>query len=166
MPTSASEYEYIVCDPDKCVGCQICEYICSYVKTGEFNTYRSRIRTVRIAPVVTTSIACRTCEDAPCVVACPRKALTQSAETGIVHVDEDACDGCGWCIEACDFGAISLNPQTKLGEICDLCEELEEGPQCVKWCPKDALTLATPEMVAQKARKTAVAMLLQELVAG
>ena len=45
-------------------------------------------------------------------------------------------------------------------------EDLEEGPQCVKWCPKDALTLATPEMVAQKARKTAVAMLLQELVAG
>jgi len=166
MPTSASKYQYIVCDPGKCVGCQICEYICSYVKTGEFNTYRSRIRTVRIPPVVDTAIACRACEDAPCVVACPRDALTQDEETGVIHVDGDACDGCGWCIEACDFGAISLNPATKEAEICDLCEDLEDGPQCVKWCPKDALSLATPEMVAQKARKEAVALLLQELVTG
>jgi Fe-S-cluster-containing hydrogenase component 2 len=166
MPTSASKYQYIVCDPDLCVGCQICEYICSFVKTGEFNTYRSRIRVVRIPPVVMTSITCRTCEDAPCVVACPRDALTQIQETGAIQVDEDACDGCGWCIEACDFGAISLNPATKLGEICDLCVDEEDGPQCVKWCPKEALSLSTAEIVAQKARKGAVSQLLQELVAG
>jgi len=166
MPASTSKYQYITCDPDKCVGCQLCEYICSYTKTGEFNTYRSRIRTVRIPPVVTISIACRTCEDPPCVIACPRKALTQSGETGIIHVDEDACDGCGWCIEACDFGAISLNAETKLGEICDLCEDLEDGPQCVKWCPKDALTLSTAERVAQKVRREVVTNLLQELMAS
>ena len=164
MPTSASKYQYVVCDPDKCVGCQVCEYICSQTKTGEFNSYRSRIRTVRIAPVVVTSIACRTCEDAPCVIACPREALVQDTDTGIIRMDEDACDGCGWCIEACDFGAISLNPQTKLAEICDLCEDLEEGPQCVKWCPKEALILSTPETVAQRARREAVTLLLQELV--
>ena len=166
MPTTTSKYQNIVCDPDKCVGCQLCEYICSYVKTGEFNTYRSCIRVVRIPPVVATSISCRTCEDAPCVVACPRDALTQSTETGVIHVDDDACDGCGWCIEACDFGAISLNPGTKLAEICDLCADQEDGPQCVKWCPKDALTLSTAEMVAQKVRREAVAGLLQELVAS
>jgi len=166
MPTSTSTYQNIVCDPDECMGCQLCEYICSYVKTGEFNSYRSLIRTVRIVPIVTISIACRTCEDAPCVISCPRKALSQSPETGIIYIDEDACDGCGWCIEACDFGAISLNPETKLVEICDLCEDLEDGPQCVKWCPKDALTLATTEMVAQKARRKAVAQLLQELIAS
>jgi Fe-S-cluster-containing hydrogenase component 2 len=166
MPTSASKYQYIVCDPDLCVGCQICEYVCSHVKTGEYNTYRSRIRMVRIPPVVMTSISCRTCEDAPCVVACPRDALTQSQVTGVIQVDDDACDGCGWCIEACDFGAISLNPADKLAEICELCEDQEDGPQCVKWCPKEALSLSTAEMVAQKARKGAVTQLLQELVAG
>jgi hypothetical protein len=36
----------------------------------------------------------------------------------------------------------------------------------VKWCPKEALTLSTAEIVAQKARKEAVTQLLQELVAG
>jgi Fe-S-cluster-containing dehydrogenase component len=165
MPTSTSKYQYIACDSEKCVGCQLCEYVCSYTKTGEFNTYRSRIRSVRIGHTVMMSIACRTCENPPCVIACPRKALSQNPETGIIHVDKDACDGCGWCIEACDFGAISINPETKLAEICDLCEDLEDGPQCVKWCPKDALTVGTAEQLAQRVRKEAVSQLLQEQVA-
>lgn len=152
MPTSTSKYQYITCDPTKCVGCQICEYICSYTKTGEFNTYRSRIRTVRAEEVLITAVACRTCEDAPCVIACPRDALTQDPLTGIIHIDANLCDGCAWCIEACDFGAISINPESKLAEICNQCEDVEEGPQCVKWCPKEALELTNPDRRAQKAR--------------
>ncbi|MCR4407715.1 MAG: 4Fe-4S dicluster domain-containing protein [Anaerolineae bacterium] len=153
MPTSTSKYRYVANDPTKCVGCQFCEYICSYTKTGEFNTYRSRIRTVRAEEILITSITCRTCEDAPCVIACPRDALSQDPVTGIIHVDASRCDGCAWCVEACDFGAISINPETKLAEICDQCEDLEDGPQCVKWCPKEALSLTTPDQRAQRARR-------------
>jgi Fe-S-cluster-containing hydrogenase component 2 len=153
MPTSTSKYRYVTCDAAKCVGCQLCEYICSYTKTGEFNTYRSRIRTVRAEEILVTAVTCRTCEDAPCVIACPRDALTQDQLTGIIHIDASRCDGCTWCIEACDFGAISINPDTKLAEICDQCEDLEEGPQCVKWCPKEALELTTPDQRAQEARR-------------
>ena len=152
MPTSTSKYRYITCDATKCVGCQLCEYICSHNKTGEFNTYRSRIRTVRVHEILITAVACRTCEDAPCVVACPRDALTQDGVTGVIHVDANRCDGCAWCVEACDFGAISINPDTKQAEMCNLCEDVEEGPQCVKWCPKDALELTTPDQRAQRAR--------------
>ncbi len=152
MVTSTSRYAYIACDATKCIGCQLCEYICSYTKTGEYNSYRSRIRTVRVDEILITAVACRTCEDAPCVIACTRDALSQDPETGIIHVDAERCDGCAWCIEACDFGAISINPATKMAEICDLCEGEEDGPQCVKWCPKDALELTTPDQRAQKAR--------------
>jgi len=150
---STSKYQYITCDPEKCVGCQICEYVCSYNKIGEFNTFRSRIRTVREHKVLMTAVACRTCEDAPCVIACPRDALTQDADTGVIRVDTGRCDGCAWCIEACDFGAISINPRTKLAEICDLCEDEEDGPQCVKWCPKEALELTTADKRAQRTRR-------------
>jgi Fe-S-cluster-containing hydrogenase component 2 len=101
--------------------------------------------------VLITAIACRTCEDAPCVSVCTRDALTQDPETGVIEVDAELCDGCAWCIEACDFGAISINPLTKLAEMCDLCEDQEE-PQCVKWCPKDALELTTPDQRAQRTR--------------
>ena len=150
---STSKHEYIACDPEKCVGCQICEYVCSQNKTGEFNTFRSRIRTIREHKVLMTAVACRTCEDAPCVIACPRDALTQDADTGVIRVDTGRCDGCAWCIEACDFGAISINPRTKLAEICDLCEDEEDGPQCVKWCPKEALELTAPDRRAQRTRR-------------
>ncbi len=150
---STSKYQYIACDPEKCVGCQICEYVCSYNKTGEFNTFRSRIRTVREHKILMTAVACRTCEDAPCVIACPRDALTQDPDTGVIRVDAGRCDGCAWCIEACDFGAISINPRTKLAEICDLCEDEEDGPQCVKWCPKEALELTVSDRRAQRTRR-------------
>jgi Fe-S-cluster-containing hydrogenase component 2 len=152
MVTSTSKYAYIACDATKCIGCQLCEYICSYTKTGEYNTYRSRIRTVRVDEILITAVACRTCEDAPCVIACTRDALTQDPETGLISVDAERCDGCAWCIEACDFGAISINPATKMAEMCDQCQDQEDGPQCVIWCPKDALELTTPDQRAQKAR--------------
>ncbi|MFP3896868.1 MAG: 4Fe-4S dicluster domain-containing protein [Anaerolineales bacterium] len=156
-------YEHIVCDPDKCMGCRLCEYACSVTKTGSFDPSRSRIRVVRIEPVTMTAIACRLCEDAPCILACPRDALTRSEENGIILVDEDECDGCGWCVEACEFGAVVLNPTTKNAEICDLCPD-EEEPPCITICPKDALSLSTPETLRQKARRNVVARLFEELL--
>ena len=163
MPTSTSKYQYITCDSSKCVGCQICEYICSHTKTGEFNSYRSRIRTVRAQEVLVIAVSCRTCEDAPCVIACPRDALTQDATTGVIRIDPNRCDGCTWCIEACDFGAISINPESKLAEICNQCEDEEDGPQCVKWCPKEALELTTPDRRAQRSRHK---LAIEEVLGG
>ncbi len=156
-------HRHIVCDPDKCIGCQLCEYICSATKEGEFDTLRSRIRNVRIEPTVMLSVSCRNCEDAPCVVACPRDALSQRPDIGTIRVDADRCNGCGWCVSACEFGAILLNPRTKKVAMCDLCADNTE-PQCVIYCPKEALSLATPEEVAQKSRRQVVARLLQELL--
>lgn len=161
----AVQHPFIVCDPDKCIGCQMCELICSATKHGEFAPLLSRIRNVRIYPITMMSVACRLCEDPPCVTACPRQALSQSEETGIIIVDKELCNGCGWCIEACDFGAIILNPAEKVVEICDLCQDLGE-PQCVRFCLKEALSLSTPEQVAQKARREVVARLLEELLAS
>ncbi|HOG57910.1 MAG TPA: 4Fe-4S dicluster domain-containing protein [Anaerolineaceae bacterium] len=155
--TSTSKYAYIECDPNLCVGCQLCEYMCSFTKTGEYNSFRSRIRTVRVDEVLISAIACRTCENAPCVIVCPRDALTQDPDLGIIRVDSTKCDGCAWCVEACDFGAISINPATTLAEICDLCETHPEGPQCVKWCPKEALTMTTADQRAQRNRKKLIA---------
>lgn len=153
-------YPHIVCDPDKCTGCRMCELACSMVKEGAFAPLLSRIRNVRIEPVVQMTVSCQLCQDPPCVIACPQQALSQSEETGVIVIDEDLCTGCGWCIEACPFGAIALNPATKVVTICDLCQD-EEEPQCVKFCLKEALELSTTEMTAQKSRKEAVVDLLR-----
>jgi electron transport protein HydN len=138
--------------------------VCSYTKTGEYNTYRSRIRTVRVDEVLITAMACRTCDNAPCVTACPQDALSQDPATGIIHINAQKCDACAWCVEACDFGAISINPESRLAEICDQCEDQEDGPQCVLWCPKEALKLTTPEQEAQKARREALKSIKNEVL--
>lgn len=157
-------YQHIICDPTKCIGCRMCEYACSMAKTNAFDPALSRIRVVRIEPITMTAISCRLCADAPCIIACPRDALSRSEKNGTILVDEDKCDGCGWCVEACDFGAVVLNPVTRNAEICNLCADQEEGPQCVRFCPKEALSLATPEVLRQQARREVVARLFEELL--
>ena len=154
------ERKFVTADPDKCVGCQVCEYVCSMTKDKVFNPLKSRIRVVRINQLANLAVTCRLCEDPPCVAACPRDALTQS-ETGVIIVDKDKCNGCGWCIEACDYGAIMLHPENKIVYVCDLCKEKGE-PQCVKWCPEEALEVTTSDVLAQKARITAVKKLFHE----
>ena len=157
-------YQHVICDPDKCIGCRICEYVCSATKTGSFDPSLSLIRVVRIEPITMTAIACRLCQDAPCILACPRDALSRSDRDGVILVDEDKCDGCGWCLEACEFGAVVLNPLTKKAEICDLCRDEEDGPRCVEFCPKEALSVATPEVLRQQMRRQVVARLFEELL--
>jgi Fe-S-cluster-containing hydrogenase component 2 len=79
--------------------------------------------------------------------------LSQSPETGIIIVDDEHCNGCAWCVEACDFGSIQLHPETKAAFVCDLCDG---KPQCVEWCPEEALDFITDQIRAQKARISAI----------
>jgi len=112
-----------------------------------------------MGPLVNLSITCRHCEDPACVAACPKEALSQEEKTGVIMVDEDKCNGCSWCIEACPFGAMLLHPKKKVVSTCDNCKDLGE-PQCVKWCPEEALEFLTADVLAQKSRQTAVKNLL------
>ncbi len=129
----------IQCDSEKCVGCDICEYACSFEKEGIFNPLKSRIRAVRMNVTFNTAVTCKACLNAPCVAACPEEALSQSKQTGTVTVDEAKCKGCDWCIEACQYGALTLHPTTRKPLICDACGG---DPKCVQTCPESALSLS------------------------
>jgi TPP-dependent indolepyruvate ferredoxin oxidoreductase alpha subunit len=131
--------QFVNCEPEKCISCVVCEYACSMEKEKVFNPLKSRIRALRLDPLSNVALACRACKEAPCVAACPEKALTQSAETGVVTVDEDKCNGCGWCIGTCKYGAITLHPDTQKVIVCDMCNG---EPACVLWCPEGALSLS------------------------
>jgi len=152
---------YISCDPQICTGCQLCEFACSAVKTGEFNIELSRIKLVRLKSDLMMSLTCRFCEDAPCIAACPRQALSWDEEQGIIILNKVRCTGCGWCLEACDFGAITIDPHTKSALICDLCVGREE-PRCVEVCPKEALKITSFEVTGQEARLKAMKRLSTE----
>ncbi len=131
--------QFVSCDPQKCVGCVVCEYACSMEKEKVFNPLKSRIRAIRLDPLSNAAIACKACKEAPCVAACPEKALTQSLETGVVMVNEDKCNGCGWCIETCKYGAITLHPNKQKVIVCDICNG---EPECVQFCPEGALNIS------------------------
>jgi len=154
----------IVCDPDKCNGCRICEYVCSFASESVLNIKKSRIRVVRIEPFLNLAVACRKCEEPPCVKACPRDALTQKPN-GVIVVDENKCNGCGWCVETCPFGVIRLHLDKRKVVICDYCEK-QGYPRCVEHCPKDALKYVTLDQAARELSKKAVQTLLQELAVG
>ena len=146
------KWKFVSGDPSKCVGCCVCEYVCSMKNEATYNPTKSRIRVVRLNPFVNLAITCRFCEDPLCITACPRTALKQSEKTGVIIVDESFCNGCGWCVEACEFGAIQLHPKTRVAFVCNLCDG---EPQCVEWCPEQALDFTTEQVLAQKARISA-----------
>jgi Fe-S-cluster-containing dehydrogenase component len=69
-------------------------------------------------------------------------------EDGIVIVDNEKCNGCGLCVYACPYGAMSFNELTKVVGKCNLClERLEYGiePSCVQHCIGGALRYVTQE---------------------
>ena len=117
-----------------CVGCRICELVCSLHHYGVINPRRARIRVYRLEDRDRIE-TCRFCDDPKCVEACPTGAMR--LEDGRAALDREKCVLCGKCVEACPVpGALSIFE----GELlkCDLCGG---EPECVKYCPTGALTI-------------------------
>ncbi|MBD3202891.1 hypothetical protein GF327_01240 [Candidatus Woesearchaeota archaeon] len=130
----------IVCDNEKCTGCRICEYVCAAVHEEKLNPRLSRIRTVRIDPVFDLAMSCRKCDNPKCLDACARNAISQDPETKLISIDKEKCDGCGYCVDQCRFGVLSIGIDDKVAIVCDTCREKNDGkPACVDYCPKEAL---------------------------
>jgi indolepyruvate ferredoxin oxidoreductase alpha subunit len=129
--------QYVNCDNEKCVGCDICEYACSFEKEKIFNPLKSRIRSIRINQTFNTAVTCKACLNAPCINACPENAISQT-ENGTIVIDEKKCKGCDWCIDACQYGALTLHPSSHKAIVCDLCGG---EPKCISACPESALSL-------------------------
>lgn len=148
--------KFVAVNPTKCTGCSLCEYVCALAHNEiPLNPRRARLRVIRATPAFNLVMTCRFCDDAPCVRACPREALIQSEENGLIKVIERKCDGCGWCVQACPYGGISIHPDKTSVLVCDLCES-EGEPQCIKFCPEEALDLVTSDKEAN--RKLALAI--------
>lgn len=149
MPSNSAEVtglarRYIQCDRDKCTGCLVCQFACSALKEGCFDLQKSRIRVLQWSESDILVTACQFCRNTPCVKACPREALSLNKDSHIIHLDKARCAGCGWCIEACPFGAIALDDSTKTVIMCDLCPDHNQ-PACVEFCPQQALTIYTSQ---------------------
>jgi len=92
---------------------------CSYRHHPDNKGIESVLEQVRFA------LICRRCEAAPCVKACPRKALEKVpqdlANGGMLKRASMLCTGCGTCQMACPFGTILPQMVRFLTSTCDGC---------------------------------------------
>jgi formate dehydrogenase iron-sulfur subunit len=87
------------------------------------------------------SDVCKHCTHAACLDVCPTGALMRT-EFGTVIVQEDVCNGCGYCIPACPFGVIDRRADDGRAFKCTLCyDRLTVGlePACAKACPTESI---------------------------
>ena len=131
------EMKVIQVHPDRCVGCRLCEMVCSLTHERECSTTKSRIRILRDEECGNNLVSlCMQCGDAYCMEVCAYGALSRDNKTGAVVVDHRSCNGCEACVLACPLESISLDKEKGIVLKCDLCGG---DPECVKVCSREAL---------------------------
>ncbi len=94
---------FVIADSRRCIGCFACQAACveNHRRVG-LQAYPRLI--VTYMPEGTMPVQCRECEDAPCAVVCPVKAIV--SKDGAIQLNEALCIGCKMCGLACPFGVI------------------------------------------------------------
>jgi formate dehydrogenase iron-sulfur subunit len=192
-------------DTSICIGCKACEVACKewnlvpedgLVWTGESydntsalgaNTWRHVAFVEQNEPLhldgdqpdalrwLMSSDVCKHCTHAACLDVCPTGALFRT-EYGTVVVQEDVCNGCGYCVPACPFGVLdkrhiarsSGDPPPEIlglqlgkkedGRVwkCTLCYDRLKGghePACAKACPTDSIQFGPLDELRERAEK-------------
>ncbi len=114
----------MVLDLRSCIGCRACMAACAMENQTPFwdqniNKWRTKVIDVKVGNrLIFHSTICMHCENPPCVPVCPTGASHIDEENGrVVLVDYDKCINCGYCVEACPYGARYIMDYTDIQEI-------------------------------------------------
>lgn len=132
-----------VMDLSRCIDCRACLVACSVENNVPMNHTRIWVKDLGVKgefPNLQRTFVpynCMHCTNPPCVDVCVSGATYKSQENGLVLVDQEACIGCGFCVEACPYGARYLDEKRGVVDKCTGCiQRLEVGgqPACVATC--------------------------------
>ncbi len=100
-----------------------------------------------------SSDVCKHCTHAACLDVCPTGALVRT-EHGTVMVQDDICNGCGYCIPACPYGVIDQRPHDGGAYKCTMCQDrLGAGlaPACATACPTESIQFGPLDELRERA---------------
>src|SRR3954469_19588333 len=168
-------------DTSVCIGCKACEVACkewnavpedglvftaeSYDNTGELgaNSWRhvafvaqqieARDGTTDAMRWLMSSDVCKHCTHAACLDVCPTGALIRT-EFGTVVVQEDVCNGCGYCVSACPYGVIGQREDDGRVWKCTMCYDRLGGglePACATACPTKSIQYGDLDELRERA---------------
>jgi formate dehydrogenase iron-sulfur subunit len=188
QPTQGKEVEItsgFFTDTSVCIGCKACEVACkqwnqlpmdgtawagtSYDNTKQLGATTWRHVTFAELPGsggaggqtswMMMSDVCKHCTHAGCLEACPTGAIIRT-EFDTVVVQQDVCNGCGYCVPACPFGVIDLDVAGPGADgkahKCTLCyDRLADGlePACAKACPTDSIQFGDLDELRARAQE-------------
>ncbi|MEH1099827.1 4Fe-4S dicluster domain-containing protein, partial [Micromonospora sp. CPCC 205561] len=99
------------------------------------------------------SDVCKHCTHAACLDVCPTGSLFRT-EFGTVVVQEDICNGCGYCVSACPYGVIDQRQGDGRAWKCTLCyDRIGAGgtPACAQACPTESIQYGPLDELRERA---------------
>jgi formate dehydrogenase iron-sulfur subunit len=182
-PPPAREATGFFTDATLCIGCKACEVACkqwnALPSDGMKWSGQSYDNTLHLSPTTWRHVSfteqalpnngvrwlfnsdvCKHCSAAPCQEACPTGAIIYN-EFGNVYVQQDVCNGCGYCVPACPFGVLGRSDADGRVHKCTLCYDRQKDglePACAKSCPTDSIQFGPLTQLRERAEQR-----LQEL---
>ena len=108
-----------------------------------------------------SSDVCKHCTHAACLDVCPTGSLFRT-EFGTVVVQDDICNGCGYCVPACPYGVIDRRDGPEgaknvgIAQKCTLCyDRLGAGrtPACAQACPTESIQFGNVDELRERAKQ-------------
>ena len=124
----------LVTNKELCVGCHLCEDVCSQAWYKEINRDKSSIRITSLGDAEWGMAACNQCGQ--CIAVCPTEAISRD-KTGVVRINKKLCVGCLSCVGFCPTLTMYYHDDYVEPIKCIACG------LCAKECPAEALAVET-----------------------
>ncbi len=137
-----NHYAFVI-DVSRCIDCRACMVACSVENNVPMDHTRNWVYDQGVNgnwPSLSRTFVpynCMHCDNPPCTEVCVSGATYKDPVTGLVLVNQDACIGCGYCVDACPYGARYIDQKRGVADKCTACvQRLEVGlqPACVATC--------------------------------